>query len=232
MRPSRTGKDRAHLARPAKPIDFSVSRGVYDARRAAALAGVPVSTLHYWARTGLYVPSVSPDPRPRLWSWADLLALRAIDFFRKQKGADEPNRATIGRIRIAMRALESHGFTKEALAHVVAVSRAGVLHILTEPAAVRADATGQTVSTDMIELVRPYGGGPNLLNPRPKLRIIPGKLQGEPHIHNTRITSAAIYALHNSGYESGQICAFYPSIAKDEIAEAIELEHSLSVQAA
>ena len=54
-------------------------RGVYDTRRAAALSGVPISTLHYWARTRLYTPSISPGPRTHLWSWADLLVLRAID---------------------------------------------------------------------------------------------------------------------------------------------------------
>lgn len=69
----------------ALPLDLEPGRGVYDAARAAALAGVPKTTLHYWARTGLYPPSISPGPRVRLWSWADLLALRAIDWLRRKE---------------------------------------------------------------------------------------------------------------------------------------------------
>ena len=47
--------------------------GAYNAERAAALSGVPKSTVHYWARHGHLVPSVAT--RPRLWSFTDLLAL-------------------------------------------------------------------------------------------------------------------------------------------------------------
>ncbi len=78
-------------------------RGVYDTHRAAALSGVPASTLHYWARTGLYTPSVSPGPHTRLWSWADLLALRAIDWFRK--GDELRAKSSVARIRQALEQL-------------------------------------------------------------------------------------------------------------------------------
>lgn len=56
------------------------SRGASDAWRAAAPSGVPKTTLHFRARTGFFVPSVSAAPRVRLWSWLDVLALRAIDW--------------------------------------------------------------------------------------------------------------------------------------------------------
>jgi len=35
--------------------------GVYTAERAAALSGVPKSTIHYWAREGVLAPSVSAE---------------------------------------------------------------------------------------------------------------------------------------------------------------------------
>jgi len=46
--------------------------GCYEAPRAAALSGVPVSTVYYWARTRVVVPTVSPE-RKKLWSYADLM---------------------------------------------------------------------------------------------------------------------------------------------------------------
>jgi DNA-binding transcriptional MerR regulator len=51
--------------------------GAYTADRAAALSGVPRSTVHYWASHDILTPSVSSQ-RVKLWSFADLLALRVI----------------------------------------------------------------------------------------------------------------------------------------------------------
>ena len=62
------------------------SRGAYPADRAAALSGVPLSTVHYWSRNGVLVPSVSAE-RVKLWSYADLLALRTIYWLRHEKEA-------------------------------------------------------------------------------------------------------------------------------------------------
>ena len=50
--------------------------GCYDATRAAALSGVPKSTVYDWARKEIVVPSISPE-REKLWSYADLMALSA-----------------------------------------------------------------------------------------------------------------------------------------------------------
>lgn len=46
---------------------------------------------------------------------------------------------------------------------------------------------GQRVSSDLIDLIRPFeteGGirGPDLARPRPELRIVAGKLGGSPHV--------------------------------------------------
>jgi DNA-binding transcriptional MerR regulator len=51
--------------------------GAYTADRASALSGVPKSTIHYWARTLLLVPTVSAS-KVKLWSYADLMGVRVI----------------------------------------------------------------------------------------------------------------------------------------------------------
>ncbi|MHB8577453.1 MAG: hypothetical protein ACYDCQ_19240, partial [Dehalococcoidia bacterium] len=111
----------------AFPIDLS--RGVYDARRAAALSGVPQTTLHYWARHGIYTPTIAAEPRSRLWSWGDLLAVRAIAWFRRRKDPGEPPPVTMLRIRAALAELERSGLTGESFYHLVAVSDGGQLFI-------------------------------------------------------------------------------------------------------
>lgn len=56
---------------------YMVQRGAYPADRAAALSGVPVSTVHWWARHDVLVPSISAQ-RVKLWSYPDLMGLRII----------------------------------------------------------------------------------------------------------------------------------------------------------
>ena len=58
--------------------------GCYDAHRAAALSGVPKTTVYWWARHGIVVPSVSPV-QERLSSYADLMALRIVAWLRHDK---------------------------------------------------------------------------------------------------------------------------------------------------
>ena len=202
-------------------------RGVYDTHRAAALSGVPTSTLHYWARTRLYSPSVSPAPRTRLWSWADLLALRAIDWFRK--GDEGRAKASVLDIRRALKELESVGYTRDALTHILAISGGdGKLYLQLPGKIVRAYSGGQLAIADTLNLVAPYRNGPDLLRPRPLLRIIPGKLHGEPHIINTRIPSLTIAALDSAGYTVAQIHSMYPDATIDALHVAIDFERSLA----
>jgi uncharacterized protein (DUF433 family) len=58
--------------------------GAYTADRAAALSGVPKSTIHWWARHDVLVPTVSAT-KIMLWSYADLMGLRVIYWLRQRK---------------------------------------------------------------------------------------------------------------------------------------------------
>lgn len=58
--------------------------GCYEASRAAALAGVPKTTVYWWARQRIVVPSISPV-QEKLWSYADLMALRIVSWLRHPK---------------------------------------------------------------------------------------------------------------------------------------------------
>ena len=62
--------------------------GCYEAARAAALSGVPISTVYYWANREVVTPSVSPV-RTRLRSYGDLMALRIVSWLRRPKNVDD-----------------------------------------------------------------------------------------------------------------------------------------------
>jgi uncharacterized protein (DUF433 family) len=223
---------------PGEPPVLELGRGVYDADRAAALAGVPKSTLHYWARTGFYPPSISPGPRVRLWSWADLLALRAIDWLRREEETSNVQQSSRGyagiprvatrTIRLALDELAKRGIPRERLIDVLAASQTGDLLVrVTGEQTVKAAPGRQLPIPDLLVFVRPYAGAPNLLQPRPLLRIIPGKLHGEPHVVGTRIGSATLYALEEAGYTIEQVRRMYPDVSAEALDQALNLEHSL-----
>jgi uncharacterized protein (DUF433 family) len=216
------------------PVELG--RGVYDTHRASALSGVPYRTLHHWASKHLYAPSIAPDPRTRLWSWGDLLAVRAIHWFRK--GSPDAKPVPMRLVREMLATIGEIGYSRERLAQLVAVSQSGELFIVdagVNPddrfAFVRADRSRQLAMPGVLQLVGPYGAAPNLLVPRERLRIIPGKLSGEPHVQDTRITTAVLYRLDRLGYPESDILEMYPDIAPEELNQAVELERSLHAAA-
>src|SRR2546423_14903391 len=113
-------------------------RGAYPGDRAAALSGVPLSTVRYWAAHDVLVPSVSPT-RTMLWSYADLIGLRIIHWLRRPKKAPDDERVipatAMPAVRRALRGLAEPDMAlwSEDGGPTVRVDRRGVFHITTEP---------------------------------------------------------------------------------------------------
>jgi hypothetical protein len=68
------------------------------------------------------------------------------------------------------------------------------------------------LSEDVLGLTAPFESaglsGPDLLRPRPHLRIVPSKVAGEPHAEHSRLTTQ-VAALADRGYPVAQIAAMY-----------------------
>jgi uncharacterized protein (DUF433 family) len=218
------------IVRDDRDWTIDPERGIYHARRAAALSGIPVRTLHHWAHTGTFRPSVSPDPRDYLWSWGDLLALRAIDWLRQRK--ETLPHASLNAIRAALVELEKDGLPRHKLRELAIAADGALFFHEPDGPTIRADASRQEAMSGALSLVSAYNGrGPDLLQPRPLLRILPGKLHGEPHIVHTRIPTAALFELHREGYTSEQIQRMYPDVSIEALNQAIELEQALGAAA-
>lgn len=210
-------------------------RGAYNADRAAALSGVPKSTVHYWARKEILIPSVSAE-RVKLWSYRDLLALRIVAWLRATKTAPDGQAiapTAMNAVRTALRELTSIDlalWTKEGSPNI-AVDRGGRVVLNADPSPEHPD--GQTVlDAEALDLLRPLAigrlvRGPDLVTPRPRLRIIPGKLAGAPHIHRTRIETEALAALQHRGLSLNKITALYPAIKTVDVEDALDLEREL-----
>jgi uncharacterized protein (DUF433 family)/DNA-binding transcriptional MerR regulator len=269
------GRGASHLHEPGVQIDILVSpgvtcgvtdkvralRGVYTAERASALAGVPRSTLYYWARNELIVPSVSPT-KIKLWSWADLLALRAIYWLRHPaqsrsdsgsmlpqvpaywigEGLDPAERersaTTWKQVRQLIEIIEQEaGRLGEAIAEeafVLTVDPRGTPHIEVNGRTVEASHSwkqlvGRELVVDLLSVFSAQSGvaGPNLRQPREHLRIVPGKLSGEPHVLDTRIETCVIASLHRRGFSEVELLGLYGDLSPDSISEALSLEDQL-----
>jgi uncharacterized protein (DUF433 family) len=210
-------------------------RGAYAADRAAALSGVPKSTVHYWARQEILVPSIS-DVRIKLWSYSDLMSLRTIAWLRATKiapdGQDIPGTAmrAVRRALNELAGLDLDLWTED-VGPSVAVDRGG--NIVLDPQVHPQHADGQRLlDADQFQLLRPFEitselRGPDLVAPRPRLRIVPGKLSGAPHVHRTRIETKALAALARRGLTSERIVALYPVIETADVRDALDLENDL-----
>ena len=220
----------------------AVVSGAYTADRAAALAGVPRSTLYYWARTGLVVPSVAQTKLKR-WSYGDLLVLRLVDWLRRAKPNDvEVARVSVHRVRQSLERVEDLGEHLLTRGFELWVDHKGTLVL--EDALGMHVALGGGMAQDLIDtkvnLVRPFGiesmRGPDLVRPRPTLRIVPGKLSGEPHVEATRIPTLMLAALGLRGFQPSAIVEMYPGLSATNVVEAIDLEvqleHNLRARAA
>ena len=215
-----------------------VARGAYPADRAAALSGVPLSTVHWWARNDVLVPSISAR-RVKLWSYPDLMGLRIIYWLRQTKEASDGAAVPRTAMPAVRRALEQLSELDLALwsedrGPNVAVDRGGTVVILAEPAAElphrqREIDTGEELLRVTEEFETAEGPrGPNLHTPRPLLRIVPGKLGGSPHVAHTRLESQALGALRANGLSEAKIYRLYPSVTPDAIDEALDLERQLA----
>lgn len=205
----------------------------YTADRAAGLAGIPPSTLHYWSRAGIWTPSVSAA-RVKLWSYADLLGLRLIDWLRKDKPDLELPHTSMRKIRRALASVESFGerLQQESL-RVWVDPRGGIVLGIDEGIFVplgRGLLQGLVgAEVDLLDAFESSAGvrAPNLVAPRSTLRIIPGKLSGEPHVVDTRIPTNLVGAMADRGFAPPAIVRLYPALTKRNVEEAIDLEGQL-----
>lgn len=208
--------------------------GAYTAERAAGLSGVPKSTVYYWAREDILVPTISPE-RVQLWSFSDLMALRTIYWLRQPKergeGHDIPatSMPTIRRALAELRQLELPVWSR-CQGSAILVDRDGHVAIR-GPAGIERPG-GQLTEPGLLDLTAPFETandviGPDLIEPRPLLRIVPGKLGGSPHVVGTRVETLALAALHDAGLSGEKIAKLYPYLDPGAITEAVDLEEQI-----
>lgn len=222
------------MPRPAQP---PAELGAYTAERASALSGVPRSTLHYWARHGIVSPSVSPE-KVKLWSYADLFRLRLVYWLRRPKAKDDGRQipaTAMRKVRRAFAELDREGldvWDAEGKDRVFVDADGHIYFRPAEGVIIDGTSRGQVIMDDVLDLIAPFATldgvqGPDLVRPRPYLRIEPGKLSGSPHIVDTRLETSAVAALGARGFAIPDLKRLYPFASTRALRQALELEEQL-----
>src|SRR5215203_204141 len=207
--------------------------GAYTAERAAALSGVPKSTVYYCARNGHLTPSVSQSPL--LWSYTDLLALRTIYWLRRPKQAYDREvpataMAKVKRALQELRRLDLDFFEEDR--PTVAVTVQGEIAVNVDALPLHRAEDGQLIERDLVNLVGPFEGlegmkGPDLAWPRPTVQILPRKISGAPHVAGTRLPTQSVFALAARGFDIDRLAKIYPFIDRQALRESVDLEEQL-----
>lgn len=219
------------------PLARSAADGCYDASRAAALSGVPKTTVYWWARHGIVVPSVSPV-QEKLWSYSDLMALRVVSWLRRPKPGDHDRdlpASPMPKVRRALALLDELSLDpwnpNMKGQSPLLVDRAGRIYVRTPDEVLNLQKQPVLLPEETLGLTAPFQSagmsGPDLLRPRPHLRIVPAKVTGEPHIERSRLTTQTIAALAARGFSTMHIAEMYEE-SVGSIREAIDLEEQLS----
>lgn len=215
---------------------LAAEEGCYEAPRAAALSGVPLSTVYQWARTDLVVPSISPS-REMLWSYADLMTLRLVAWLRRPKRPDDTRSvrgspmSQVRRALVLMNEREIDPWSGGVGSPSILVDARGTI-LLQEAQILDLDRQVMLdLPEDTLDLLRPFTlgtspGGPDLVRPRPALRIVPAKVAGEPHVADTRITSRTLSALVRRGVPVATVSQWY-GVAEGAVSDAADLEDQL-----
>lgn len=209
--------------------------GCYEASRASALSGVPQSTVYLWARNGLVTPSVSPI-RVKLWSYADLMALRILYWLRhpKSKSGGEVPASPMTRVREALVELDERGLdiwndSSGDLNSPLRVDASGKIWLEVDGVPI---SEGQGALPGLLDLLGPFDladrNGPDLIRPRPNLRIVPGRVSGEPHLARSRISTLSAAALYRNLGDIDAVAKLYPGFSVEAFRDAVEFERSLA----
>ena len=209
--------------------------GCYEVSRASALSGVPQSNVYLWARNGLVPPSVSPT-RVKLWSYADLMVLRILYWLRhpKTNSGGEVPASPMARARQALAELNERGLdiwddNDGNLSSPLRVDASGQIWLDVDGVP---HHEGQAALPGSFDLLGPFDladrHSPDLLRPRPNLRIVPGRVSGEPHLAKSRITTLSAAAFYQDLGDLTAVAELYPGFRVEAFRDAVEFERSLA----
>ncbi len=192
------------------------SKGFYTAAEASRLSKVPRSTIDYWARTELIVPSQRRS-RPRLYSFEDLRDLVVAHKLREQGAGVRDQRAALKYVR------EVDDISRLAEANF-RVHEGQLVHVHPGDERPVAPHKGGQFFLSMREVFETLGStdGASIstLHPAPRITIDPEVRGGTPVIDGTRVPAELVAEMAEQGMTDKEIIRQYPMLSSADIKAA------------
>lgn len=208
----------------------------FSAPLTSVLSGASPRQLDYWRRRTpsaepLLVPASKKSGR-YLYSWADVVALRAIVFLRQEKSLHKIRRAVS-----TLRQLEAdewdhlaqYRLTWTAETIVVQTPKGELLDLERSPG----NVLDSVLMSDVLGSFQANGRSvPALPKPEPMLTVDPHILNGYPVIAGSRVPFHLVASLADEGAQPGEIVELYPSVDPAGIPDAQRFARQVELVAA
>lgn len=198
--------------------DALTGKGFYTATEAARLSKVPRSTVDYWARTELIVPSQRRS-RPRLYSFEDLRDLVVAHKLREQGAGVRDQRAALDYVR------EVDDIKRLAQANF-RVYEGQLVHVRQDderPVAPHKRGQFFLSMREVFETLGSSDGTPVAsLRPADRISIDPDVRGGTPVIEGTRVPAELVAALVGDDMTYDEIIRQYPMLSAQDIQAACD----------
>lgn len=199
-----------------------VKKMAYDLNMTQFLSGATKSQLNRWAREGILLPEINAS-RPKIYSFRDIVALRAISKLRRT--------FSLQKIRRALETLEDHDFTDHLSEYRFATdgksvkvwTEDGFMDILANP--------GQWEFIGFESIYAPFENMkgrtvPDLQAPSEGISIRPGRLGGTPTLAGTRVPFDLVVKLEED-MEPEEIAEYYETVKPEAVANAIQFNRKV-----
>lgn len=192
---------------------------------ASVLSGASVRQLGYWRKTSLLVPEVNSTGRPILYSFRDILALRAVVKLHQEQSLQRIRKAfaTLPHLDLtdhpAQYALVADGST------IVLVREDGIeIDLVNKP--------GHAIMVTLSDIMEPFDTGRgevvDLRRPRPHLQVREQWLGGWPTIEGTRVPYDTVAELLSDGsVHPSEVAEFYPDVTAAAAQDALDFARSV-----
>ncbi len=207
----------------------------FTAEQMARLSGILPGRLRYWEESGAFAPSYieerSTGPFRRIYSFQDLVSLRAIARLRLSFGV------SLKELRNVTDYLRDHGDVPWSRLAVRVYGRHLVFRDPDTCQWMAADPAGQFVFELEFADVREESEreAREFMKRSPvhhgKVTRSRNVMSNEWVLSGTRIPVAAVISFHHAGYTKDQILAEYPTLVAEDIAAAIAFEEQDQVVA-
>lgn len=189
----------------------------YPTDLASALSGASPRQLSHWARTGVLEPEI--QDRPRLYSYRDILALRAFAKLRST--------ISLQKIRSALATLPIYHLVSHPSEYQFATDGSTIAVLLADGDSIDlVEKPGQKEIIPLSDIMRSFESRGrtvvDLERPRPNLVIDPGTVSGWPIISGTRVRYDTIgEAVDGVTLRVEDVPTYWPSVSVDAATDAV-----------